>query len=113
MLTMVASSEMLGSSNTTHLFHIRPIEAETEIQISCLSRPIFKKILKASGDRHIESVACASLQLSALTTLYTLKMNFSAKVIVKSSRSPFPRFLCSMWCSVNVFHDVFLPWPAK
>ena len=28
------------------LFHILPIEAETKIQISCLNRPVFKKILK-------------------------------------------------------------------
>ena len=47
MLTMLASSETLGSSNTTLLiFHIRPIETETRIQISCLNRPIFKKIPK-------------------------------------------------------------------
>ena len=47
MLTMLASSETLGSSNTTlMIFNIRPIKAETKIQISCLNRPIFKKILK-------------------------------------------------------------------
>ena len=46
MLTMLASSETLGSSNTTILiFHIRPMEVETKIQISCFNRPIFKKIL--------------------------------------------------------------------
>ena len=28
------------------LFHILPIEAETKIQISCLNRLVFKKILK-------------------------------------------------------------------
>ena len=47
MLTMLASSETLGSSKPTLLiFHIRPLEAETKIQISCFNRPIFKKILK-------------------------------------------------------------------
>ena len=47
MLTMLASSETLGSSNTTLLiFHIRPIETETRIQISCLNRPFLKKISK-------------------------------------------------------------------
>ena len=70
--------------------------------------------VRASGDRHLENdVVCASLQLSASATLYTLQMNFSADFIVKSSRSPFPRFLSSMWCSVNVFHAVFLLWPAN
>ena len=41
------------------------------------------------------------------------QMNFSADVIVRSSRSPFPRFHSSMWCSVNLFHDVFLLWSAS
>ena len=47
---------------------------------------------RASGDRHLESnVARASFQLSASATLYTLQMKFSPDVIVRSSRSPFPR----------------------
>ena len=47
MFMMLASCEMLHSSKPTLLmFHIHPIEAETKIQISCLNRPIFKKILK-------------------------------------------------------------------
>ena len=46
MLTMLASSETLSSSKPTlSIFHIRPIEAGTKLQISCLNRPIFKKIL--------------------------------------------------------------------
>ena len=68
---------------------------------------------RASGARHLENnVARASLQFSESATLHALQMNFSGDVIVKSSRSPFPRFLSSMWCSVNVFHDVSLLWPT-
>ena len=64
---------------------------------------------RASGDRHLENnVARASLQFSESATLHTLQMNFSADAIVKSSRPPFSRFLSSMWCSVNFFHDVSL-----
>ena len=66
------------------------------------------------GDMHLENnVARTSLQLSASVTLYILQMNFSTDLTVESSRSPFSRFLSSMWCSVNVFHDVFLLWPAN
>ena len=54
MLTMLASSETLSSSNATLLiFHIRSIEAETKIQISCLNRPFFKKILKDDKKKKI------------------------------------------------------------
>ena len=45
--------------------------------------------------------------------IMTLQMNFSVEVIVKSSRSPFPRFLSSKWCSVNFFGDVFLLWQVS
>ena len=52
MLTMLASAEMFGSSNTTLLiFHIHPIEAETKIQISCLNRPFLKKTLKDNNNK--------------------------------------------------------------
>ena len=69
---------------------------------------------RASGDRHLENrVARASLQFSASATLCTLQMNFSADVIFKSFRSPFPRFLSSKWCSANFFYDVFLLWPVS
>ena len=44
---------------------------------------------------------------------YILQMYFSTDVIVKPSRSPLPRFLGSMWSSLNFFPDVFLLMASK
>ena len=55
MLTMLAPSETLSSSNTTLLiFHISPIEAEANID-QLFEHTFFKKILKHNKKKQLKS----------------------------------------------------------